>query len=226
MPKMPEKLILTGCDEKTEWQLPWFLDNYSKHNSMLLAFANFGVSERMLASIEKDPRIFCIMNLHKTEEYSKGWFYKPLSMYNSPSKATCWIDTDCQVLGNLEYMFSLFKPNTLNMVKDRPWLKRRGEDWFNSGVVGFINKPEILMQWMNAVKANPMVGDQEVLHQMLNPITRMTYINELPNEYNWLRLQVEADNEDSPKKKIMHWTGEKGNDRIRGMMKIRSLINA
>ena len=25
-----DKLFLTGCDIKTEWQLPWFLNNYLK----------------------------------------------------------------------------------------------------------------------------------------------------------------------------------------------------
>ena len=53
----------------------------------------------------------------------------------------------------------------------------------------------------------------------------MTYIAELPNIYNWLRLQVEHDGEDSPNKKIMHWTGEKGNDRIRGKMKVKEFID-
>ena len=80
--------------------------------------------------------------------------------------------------------------------------------------------------WAEQTKATPNVGDQEVLHSMLNPITRMTYITELPNEYNWLRLQIEHDDEDSSKKKIMHWTGEKGNDRIRGKMKIKEAMRA
>ena len=52
----------------------------------------------------------------------------------------------------------------------------------------------------------------------------ITYITELPNIYNWLRLQVEHDDEDNPNKKIMHWTGEKGNDRIRGKMKIMEAL--
>ena len=63
-----------------------------------------------------------------------------------------------------------------------------------------------------------------MLHSILNPITKMTYINELPNIYNWLRLQVEVDSEDSPNKNIMHWTGEKGNERIRGLIKISEVI--
>ena len=52
------------------------------------------------------------------------------------------------------------------------------------------------------------------------------YINELPNKWNWLRLQIEHDNEDSNDKKIMHWTGAKGNDRIKGLMKIKEAIRA
>ena len=43
MPKMPDNLFLTGCDEKTEWQLPWFLENYFKHNNTPIAIGNFGM---------------------------------------------------------------------------------------------------------------------------------------------------------------------------------------
>jgi hypothetical protein len=158
------------------------------------------------------------------DEDLKGWFLKPAAMLATPGKQVFWIDTDCQILGNIENMFRYIQPNKLTMAIDRPWLKRRKEEWHNSGVVGFENRPIILHQWAAEVKNNPKVGDQEVLHSMLNPITKMTYISELPNEYNWLRLQVENDGEDSPKKKIMHWTGEKGNERIRGLIKIAETI--
>jgi len=225
MPKMPEKLFVTGCDEKTEWQLWWFIENYYKHNSIPLAIADFGMSEqaknRLVAS--KHPALFCHMDL---PQKGKGWFGKPKAMLSAPAKKVFWIDTDCEVLGNIERIFTHLEPNKLTMAMDRPWLKRRGEEWFNSGVVGFINKPDVLKQWAEKCESNPNVGDQEVLHSMLNPITRMTYIKELPNEYNWLRLQVEHDDEDSPNKKIMHWTGEKGNDRIRGKMKLQEMMRA
>ena len=26
------KMFVTGCDSKTRWMVPWFLDNYHKHN--------------------------------------------------------------------------------------------------------------------------------------------------------------------------------------------------
>lgn len=227
MPKMPERLIVTGCDEKTEWQLFWFIDNYYKHNTIPMAIADFGMSEAMKNRIKtmNHPAVFCYMDI-PVEEGVKGWFGKPQAMLSAPGKKCVWIDTDCEILGNIERIFNYIEPNKLTMAVDKPWLKRRGEIWHNSGVVGFMHKPEILKNWAEQCKANPEVGDQEVLHSMLNPITKITYINDLPNEYNWLRLQVEHDNEDSPKKKIMHWTGQKGNDRIKGKMKIMEAIRA
>lgn len=225
MPKMPDKLIVTGCDEKTEWQLPWFLDNYFKHNTIPIAVANFGMSEEMKKMVYNRPGVFCYMDINEgSENYDKAWFHKPAAMLAAPGHNVFWIDTDCEILGNIENMFRYIQPNKLTMAVDRPWLKRRNEEWYNSGVVGFHQKPDILKQWGEVVKKSPKVGDQEVLHSMLNPITKMTYIAELPNIYNWLRLQVEHDDEDSPNKKIMHWTGEKGNDRIRGKMKIMEAL--
>ncbi len=227
MPKMPDKLIITGCDEKTEWQLWWFIENYYKHNTIPLAIADFGMSEEAKNHLKSSyhPALFCHMDC-KVKEGIKGWFGKPMAMLKAPGKKCFWIDTDCEVLGNIDKMFNYIEPNKLTMAIDRPWLKRRKEEWFNSGVVGFYQKPDILKQWTEQVGASPDVGDQEVLHKMLNPITRMTYIKELPNEYNWLRLQVEHDDEPATNAKIMHWTGEKGNDRIRGKMKIARYINA
>lgn len=224
MPKMPERLVLTGCDVKTEWQLPWFIENYYKINKIPLAIADFGMSEEMRKSIMNHPAVFCVMNLNPDQEQKlKGWFLKPAAMLKAPGKSVVWIDTDCEITEKVEPLFDLLQPNKLNMVRDNPWVKRRGELWYNSGVVGYIDKPEILGKWFQAVKENPVVGDQEVLHSMLNPITQMTYINELPNEWNVLRLQTENDGYTGPKK-IMHWTGKKGDERIRGKIKVSEFV--
>jgi len=226
MPKMPDRLVLTGCDKKTEWQLPWFLDTYYKTNTLPLAIADFGMSEEMNKRVRSHPAVFCVMALDPNYEGNiKGWFLKPAALIKSPGKSVVWVDTDCEIMSKLDPLFNLLQPNKLNMVKDHPWIKRRGENWFNSGVVGVINKPEILGKWHQAVTENPQVGDQEVLHSLLNPITQMTYINELPNEWNVLRLQIEMDGYTGPKK-IMHWTGEKGNDRIRGLIKVSEFVRS
>ena len=62
------------------------------------------------------------------------------------------------------------------------------------------------------------VCDQEVLYSRLDQLQKLMHINPLPNEYNWLRLQLEHDNQNSWKKKIIHWTGHKGKLRIKEMM--------
>ena len=211
--KKYDKAFLTGCDEGHAWMIPWFLKNYKKHNSSPLIFADFGVSELTLKIVREN--FHAVLDVSKTNE--KGWFKKPRSMLYSPSVKTVWIDTDCEITDNIEDLFDMLEPNKLAMVEDKPWSKRRGEIWHNSGVVGFIDKPIILHQWTQAVHDNPTVGDQEVLHSMLNPITKMTYIKDLPNEYNVMRLQLDHDGYNG-KKKIVHWTGAKGKDRIRSMM--------
>ena len=54
---------------------------------------------------------------------------------------------------------------------------------------------------------------------MLNPITRIGAIEDLPNEYNVLRIQMEEDGPYKGKTKIIHWTGRKGKERIKDMIK-------
>ena len=209
-----DKAFLTGCDKNTEWMLPWFLSNYKQYNETPIIFANFGVSPKTLSYVKQNfDEILDI-----TSATEQGWFKKPLSMLKSSAHNTVWLDTDCQILGNLDKIFDYIEPEKLAMVQDKPWTKRRGEVWYNSGVVGFQGKPNILLSWRDNVIRNPEIGDQEVLHSMLGPITQLKYISEVPNEYNWLRLQVENDGQDSPKKKVMHWTGAKGKDKIRSMM--------
>jgi len=51
-----------------------------------------------------------------------------------------------------------------------------------------------------------------------DPLKKRIYIEDLPNIYNWLRIQL-LDGHDSSKKKIMHWTGAKGKEHIRGLIR-------
>ena len=44
--KIYNKAFLTGCDHKTEWMLPWFVENFRLTNpSIPLIFANFGITK-------------------------------------------------------------------------------------------------------------------------------------------------------------------------------------
>ena len=205
--------FLTGCDEKTEWMLPWFIENYKKHNKTPLVFANFGVTSQTLKFIESHAH--AIIDLSRWK--GKGWFLKPKSMLNCPSLKTCWIDTDCEVHGDINGIFKEIEPEKLSMAIDKPWTDRRKEIWHNSGVVAFSGTPSILKAWHQEVEKTNDRGDQEVLHSMLNPITKITYIKDLPHKYNVLRLDILDDRR--PKDELItHWTGQKGKDEIRRQM--------
>lgn len=213
-----EKAFLTGCDNKTEWMLEWWFREYSKHNDTPVIFADFGVSNDMKKYIKKTFKHIITLDPHMV----KGWFLKPQSMIEATkiAKKVCWIDTDCHVLSDISDIFKYAVPNKLTMGEDKPWSKLRGEKWHNSGVVLFEGYPYILRQWRKSVEKNPQVGDQEVLHSMVrrDSLSRQIYIEDLPNEYNWLRLQLDQGH-DSKRKKIMHWTGNKGKDKIRRLIK-------
>ena len=216
------KAFLTGCDETTEWMLPWFLENYCKYNDAPLIFANFGVSKDCLKAIKgksKNNPIKHTIDMTKTED--KGWFKKPKSMLEASKLCnyTCWIDTDFEILSDMSSVFKYVEENRLAMVEDKPWSKRSGETWHNSGIVAFKDIPQILRDWTDNIAKVNLRGDQEVLHSMLriHPLQRMIYITDLPNEYNWLRVQL-LDGQNSVKKKAIHWTGIKGKDHIRSLM--------
>jgi len=211
-----DKCFITGCDSKTEWMLPWFIKNYTAHISIPLVFADFGCSSNILTYANNNVDTILDMT-HLSEA---GWFKKPATIATVAKLANsaCWIDTDFEILQDMGDVFNYFEPSKLNMVEDLPWSKRRGETWHNSGLVGVSGNPKILNKWVETVKTSPIVGDQEVLHSMLkSPLDRIIYINTLPNEYNWLRLQL-VDGHDSNKKRAIHWTGPKGKKEIMRQM--------
>lgn len=219
------KCVLTGCDKNTEWTLKWFIDNYCKHNSIPICFANFGVTEEMLDWIHLQPIVETVIDVIPNK--SGGWFLKPQAMMRSPYEYTCWIDTDCHVLGDISGIFNYVEPNKLAMVEDLPWSARRGEKWHNSGVVAFKNKPPILKEWVKKSDRfvpkpnveNYMPGDQDMLHLLVmeSPLKRMVNIVDLPNKYNVMRVQHEDGT--APKDAVIHhWTGYKGKLVIDGLI--------
>jgi len=214
-----DECVITGCDAKTEWQLEWFIDNYKQHNRTNIVLCDFGMTESFRERIKY--HFSAVMDLTQIPE--AGWFKKPFAIYNSPSKKTLWLDTDCEVKANVKPLFNMMVPGKLNMVEDKPWTEIRGEIWHNSGVVGVMGRPDILRRWCAATRENQNVGDQEVLHSLLNPITRLGSINDYPFEWNVMRLATDK-GYDGPIK-IAHHTGKKGKDKIKGLMQIKKVIN-
>lgn len=205
------KLFITGCDHNTEWQLPFFVENFKKHNpdADLLIF-DFGMKTGLYPELRK--------SLRTSKEV--GWFKKPKAMCvaSRMSSMTCWLDTDCEVRGNLDEIWDYVEPNKLTMARDVPWSTRRGETWHNSGVVAFKHKPNILDEWAVAVQNDPIQGDQEVLHLLVREgFRRQIHINDLPRKFNTLRIDLK-DGTAPDDISIMHWTGQIGSEHIREIM--------
>ena len=213
-------IFLTGCDVNTEWQLPWFINKYKEHNSTPIVCADFGMSAtgRKFA----DDNFNLVIEI-KSE--AKGWFKKPRAILDGSHQAgvkkTCWIDTDCEILGDISDIFDLSEQGRLGMIKDRPWSTRRNDlgDWYNSGVVLVEGSPNILRSWADQCIRDPVQGDQEVLYLMMggDELKKLTCINPLPHKYNTLRLDY-IDGIDVKNPKIVHHTGAKGKEIIRKQM--------
>lgn len=215
-----DRVFVTGCDKSNEWMLDWFLDNYKKHNDTPIVFADFGISEDKLKDLIDNKKFHAVMHFSKPKKKMMGWFLKPTAMLNAPADEVVWIDTDCEVLGDLSGIFDDIVPMRLNMVQDRPWTKRNNKrgDWYNSGVVGIKGRPIILKQWEIACTNEPVQrGDQEVLYFMLDEIGKLTHINELHNKYNVIRLQY-IDKTVPKEVLVRHHTGHKGKDKIRELI--------
>lgn len=202
---MHKKIFITGCDSNTRWMLPWFEQNFRRHNP---------------------GAILHVYDFDKEFLSESGWFKKPAAMLDAARRASkvCWLDTDCEVRTNIENIFGYIVSNKLSMVEDSPWSMRRGETWHNSGVVAFQGRPGILREWVMQVKnlkdvPNKMFGDQDVLHGILRAeLNRMVYIRSLPKKFNTLRLDL-TDNSAPENISIMHWTGAKGKEEIKRQMK-------
>ena len=206
--KSYKNLFIVGGDYKVEWMIPWFISNYRKWNDTPIAFCDFGIRNtdayRWFDDVVQFP--YDVKNKDQVR-----WFLKPNAMWEAPAEKKIWIDVDCEVLGPLNQMFNYVVPNKLLMAEDRPWTRRNGRQWYNSGVVGTMNKPDILRRWIKECDSNPIQGDQETLHVMIgnNPIENLRYIEEMPRKYNVLRLD-HIDNTVPAGAMINHWTGYKG----------------
>lgn len=209
--------ILTGCDSNTEWQLPWFIENYKRYCTLPLVIADFGMSADMQYQVSGfTERLLDCPRL--------GWFSKIDAMIMAAQSGfdeVCWLDTDCEIKSNPASIFRFVDENKLTMVKDHPWSKRRPQlgDWYNSGVVAFKGLPKILWEWKAEAATGNHVGDQEALYSMIggDSMKKASIISEAPHRYNVLRLDF-IDNNIPNNPVIVHHTGAKGNTEIRKQM--------
>lgn len=203
--------FITGVDQNHEWMLQWWVNNVRKHNKSHITLCDFGMSPAISEWARNNSDHFI-----KYEPHHKcAWFYKTQCLLDSPYEKTCWLDSDCQVVANIEDIFDYVEEGQIGITKDVP---RSNGEWWATGVVVVKGQPDILKGWHMVAEKAHLRGDQEAFRSMLEQVPEFQKdIVEVPNEYQWLRLQL-ARRIDSPNKKVIHWTGPTGKQHIRSML--------
>jgi hypothetical protein len=218
-----EKGFVVAADISQEWLLPWWWNKYSQHNDLPVAFVDFGLSLEMkdwckqkgiyiplpvpdLFVKEKDA--FSLDHVKMWEEKhntffwnSRGaWFKKPLACLQTPYELSVWMDLDCEVLANLDDIFSLsLPPSGVFIAKDSEL------GGVNSGVILFKKKAKLIEDWAkdSFQKNDLFVGDQDVLYSIIKE--KEILIGDLSRLYNWSRIGPP-----NPDARILHWHGQYG----------------
>ena len=86
--------------------------------------------------------------------------------------------------------------------------------WWATGVIVVNDRPSLLETWDKRLNAGDGIrGDQEALYELIGN-KEHEQIQELPQDYQWLRISLNK-GKDSPTKKVIHWTGPRGKEFIR-----------
>lgn len=201
--------IITGCDAKHEWLLPWWYANVSQYNKLPITFANFGLSSHGMDWCKTRGSI---VNL--TFKARRNWFKKPVAILNASYKNIIWLDTDCEVLADLTPLIEY--SNKVGLVAD-PYNPHIRSKWsLQTGAVVCSHNNKLILDWATECihGGHRQRGDQEVLNNIV--INDDIYTNDIeimPPNYH--RLRLDKDHSDAL---MIHWTGSMGKAIIRGKM--------
>lgn len=219
--------VVIGVDKNQEWMLDWWWEHYFKHNDYPVFFADFGMSERGIDYCKSKGEISSKIELENTP-----WFKKPFGCLHSPFKKAIWLDTDCEVRGNLKPIFDFINDKELAATIDRgmpkKWFEALPSDIriFNSGTLVYNHGDPIIQKWalmtLLMLHLQPLegklkipTGDQEIYALAVRQYGPER-AKELP--ISMVRLRLEPDRVEYGDCIVKHWTGKPGKERIKQTM--------
>ena len=142
------KGVIVGTDHNQEWMLSWWWNNYSKHNTLTVAFADFGMTseartwceergpvypvtldpEKIASKEHFDPSMLKIWEKNIVSyawQARMSWFKKPLALLNSPFETGIWLDLDCEVFGNVEPIFDYINHSGVALVAEHATIQEK-----------------------------------------------------------------------------------------------------
>jgi hypothetical protein len=231
-----EKGVLIACDEKQEWLLPWWWENYSQENALPVTLVDLGMSkearlwceqhycvidfafdQNFVAPKEKlSEKVASSWNIYGKEFWQARncWFIKPLIMLQTDFFSTLWLDLDCEVLDSVDPLF--------NMVKEPFAIAREpeihqgnpdlllGEVLYNSGVVFYSHGSSLIEKWaeLSLEKNAQFFSDQHLLSRHV--FEKKIPLFEIPEMYNARLVSGVPFHA-----KIIHWVGSWGKEYIK-----------
>lgn len=208
--------VVTGCDSHQEWMLLWWWVNYSKYNTLPVAFADFGMTESGRKWCEERGEVVDVRDV----SVSSAWFKKPFALLRSPFQRMIWVDLDCEIRGDIQiigaFCGKLNGVDAVGLALDSPypaeWRKTSlpGEEVFNAGVIAVEHGSPVVKVWAKKTlaEATKFRGDQDILNRVLHLLGAPVVL--MPKKYNNLRL----DKEHLDDALIYHWTGSEGKKQI------------
>jgi hypothetical protein len=190
--------------------LPWWYENIKKWAPEPdITICDFGMTKPAKALAKRYADTYLEYTIHER----LAWFYKPRALLDTPYEYRCWVDIDCEVMAPIDDIFDYPTDDKIALTRDVG--KGLETFWWATGVNVAQGKPKILRDWSYMSEHSDQRGDQEVLHEMIKQDSSYNQmIVQMPIEYQWLRLQIVM-GQDSPNKKIVHWTGPAGKKHIR-----------
>ncbi|MCB1080645.1 MAG: hypothetical protein KDK69_02380 [Chlamydiia bacterium] len=219
--------VLTGCEESQEWMLKWWFENYSKHNTLPVTFADFGMSASARSWCEKRGNVISIppQELQNAKNapwadkvpgyiwnHRTIWFCKPLAFLKTPYETTIWTDIDCEIIKNITPMFSLAevpdgfairydKQEYEKYYKEHSILKHEAR-CYQAGVIVFKRYSKVINNWAKYcfTQNNQEYSEQSALSHLLSE--KPLDITHFSDNYHWFQSDTK-----NPSAYIIHHSG-------------------
>jgi hypothetical protein len=231
---LDEDGIVVASDINHEWLLSWWWENYSRYNSLPVAFVDFGMSQErkrwcqergiVIDMIVDDDFIVTKEQMNPLTAavienesgtwfwgYRQAWFKIPCACMQSPFRKSLWMDLDCEVCGSLEEVFQRYG-EPLSLVLDAH--STSSHPVYNTGVIAFKRGISIIEEWADAcIEQNHLSrGNQDLLSRILHQHNMSI---DMPDVYNWSRC---SSLEKNPEAIIVHWHGPHGKKCLQKML--------
>ncbi len=209
-----ERGVVVGFDAGYEWLVRWWYGKFREHNTVPVAFADFGMSDAMRAWCSDRGQVVDVTDV----PVNRVCLRKAFAVLRAPFKEILSLEPDCEVRGSVEPLFACCRDGALALtpaVGGRSVAAEAADGWFamcspdtvmwDAGIIVVCHGHSSVADWAAEVLArqHEYKGDNEAFARV---IARAGYdIKQMPPELAFNRHRG-PDNGAA----VFHWTGTRG----------------